>query len=223
MSSPDTFRIKAKKLGVLIRSARQAAHQTLAESAQLLGVSETEFEAFELGEQSPSLPQLELLAFYWGFSVENFWQNELLDHKNSQSLNQKLVEGLRHKIIGVILRKARVERNLSLDELATMTMISAEKINAFELGQVPAPVSELEVLADKLGATMKNFRDQHGPLGVFFNQQQAIEDFKDLSPEMQVFVSRPVNRPYLDLAMRLSEMDVKKLRSVAEGLLEITY
>lgn len=223
MSSPDAFRLKAKKIGVLIRSARQAAHQTLADSAQLLGVSETEFEAFELGEQAPSLPQLELLSYYWGFPVENFWQNELLEHKNSRRLDQKLVEGLRHKIIGVMLRKSRVERNLSLDELAALTAISAEKINAFELGQIPAPVSELEVLAEKLGATMKNFRDQFGPLGVFFNQQQAIEDFKDLSPEMQVFVSRPVNRPYLELALRLSEMDVRKLRSVAEGLLEITY
>jgi len=41
--------------------------------------------------------------------------------------------------------------------------------------------------------------------------------------EMQVFVSKPINRPYLELAIRLSEMSVDRLRSVAEGLLEITY
>ena len=39
---------------------------------------------------------------------------------------------------------------------------------------------------------------------------------------MQQFVSKPVNQPYLELAQRLSEMSVERLRSVAEGLLEIT-
>jgi hypothetical protein len=40
--------------------------------------------------------------------------------------------------------------------------------------------------------------------------------------DLQTFVSKPINRPYLELAQRLSEMSVDKLRSVAEGLLEIT-
>jgi len=36
------------------------------------------------------------------------------------------------------------------------------------------------------------------------------------------FVLKPINLPYLELAKRLSEMSVDKLRDVAEGLLEIT-
>jgi hypothetical protein len=32
-----------------------------------------------------------------------------------------------------------------------------------------------------------------------------------------------VNLPYIHLAIRLSDLSVEKLRSVAEGLLEITY
>jgi hypothetical protein len=36
------------------------------------------------------------------------------------------------------------------------------------------------------------------------------------------FVSKPVNRPYLELAQRLSKTNVENLRAVAEGLLEIT-
>jgi hypothetical protein len=55
------------------------------------------------------------------------------------------------------------------------------------------------------------------------NQQQAIQDFKKLSPELQDFVCRPVNRPYLDLALKLSELSTEKLRSVAENLLDITF
>jgi hypothetical protein len=41
--------------------------------------------------------------------------------------------------------------------------------------------------------------------------------------ELREFVSLPVNRPYLELAMKLSGMSRDKLRSVAENLLDITF
>jgi hypothetical protein len=34
---------------------------------------------------------------------------------------------------------------------------------------------------------------------------------------------KPVNEPYIALAKKLSELPANKLRSIAEGLLEITY
>jgi len=40
---------------------------------------------------------------------------------------------------------------------------------------------------------------------------------------VRAFISKPVNLPYLELAMRLSDLSAEKLRGVAEGLLEITY
>jgi hypothetical protein len=70
---------------------------------------------------------------------------------------------------------------------------------------------------------VKDFFDQHGMVGVWANEQRNVQSYLALSPELQTFVSKPVNRPYLVLAQRLSEMSVEKLRAVAEGLLEITY
>jgi len=225
MSMPTAIEIKTKKLGVLIRSARQQSGQTADESAQLLGVSAPEFQAFELGEQAPSLPQLEILAYYWGLPVEYFWNNELLADqvKAPAQVNHGLLVGLRQRIIGVMLRKARFERKIGLAELAAASGIAAEKIDAYEMGQQAVPLPELEILAAHLGTALKHFRDQYGPLGAYFTQQQALEDFKELPAELQIFVSRPINRPFIELAQRLSEMDVKKLRSVAESLLEITF
>ena len=50
--------------------------------------------------------------------------------------------------------------------------------------------------------------------------------FLDLSfrlpEELRQFVSMPVNRPYIELAMKLSNMSRDKLRSVAEDILDIT-
>ena len=51
---------------------------------------------------------------------------------------------------------------------------------------------------------------------------RAVEQFLDLPEELQAFVCLPVNRPYLELALKLSDMSKDKLRSVAEDLLDIT-
>jgi hypothetical protein len=80
----------------------------------------------------------------------------------------------------------------------------------------------LEVLAERLGTRMEVFVDQAGPIGEWLNQQRAIQEFLKLPPELRDFVCQPVNRPYLDLARNLSSMSTDKLRSVAEGLLDIT-
>lgn len=225
MSVAMTMQLKTKKLGVLLRSARQNSGQTPEESAQLLGVSATDMEAFELGEKAPALPQLEILAYHWGIPVEYFWENELKTETEApaQPLDQELVLGLRQRIIGAMLRKARLERRMGLDELSVAAGTAPEQLSAYELGLKAVPLPELEALAEKLGSSVKQFRDQHGPLGLHFNQKKALEDFQDLPVELQIFAAQPVNRPFLELAQRLSEMDVRRLRSIAEGLLEITF
>jgi hypothetical protein len=54
------------------------------------------------------------------------------------------------------------------------------------------------------------------------NDQGAINEFLQLPNELRAFVCMPVNRPYLELARNLSQLSTDKLRSVAEGLLDIT-
>ncbi len=68
-----------------------------------------------------------------------------------------------------------------------------------------------------------NSRINTGAVGVWNAQQRAMQNFLALPLELQLFIAKPVNRPYLDLAVRLNDMSVEKLRAVAEGLLEITY
>jgi hypothetical protein len=53
--------------------------------------------------------------------------------------------------------------------------------------------------------------------------EEAIQHFLEMPPDLREFVALPVNRPYLELAMKLSNMSRDKLRSVAENLLDITY
>ena len=216
--------IRAKKLGALIRDARTVSGESMENCAEWLGVSLADYEAYENGELSPSLPELELLAYILDVPLDHFWENVTLAHgdgaKGSFATNQ--FPQLRQLIIGAKLRKARLEQSLSLEDISANVKIDVKTLSAYELGEQATPVPVLESLSSELGLSIRELQDQHGPVGIWTNQRRAIQGFLSMPPELQAFVGKPVNLPYLKLAQRLSEMSVEKLRAVAEGLLEIT-
>ena len=65
--------------------------------------------------------------------------------------------------------------------------------------------------------------DRRGPIGQWMTSEETVKDFLEMPAELRQFVATPVNRPYLELAMKLSSMSRDKLRSVAEDLLDITF
>lgn len=221
---PLAVMIRAKKLGVLILNARQVTGKSQAECAAAIGVSPETFAAYELAEQSPSLPELEALAFFLKVPLDHFWGRETIASRpaESDSLPVERLVPLRNRMIGASLRQMRLQSGLTGAELANKSGIPADLIEAYELGEKPVPLPELEILANALGRTIKDFHDTRGPIGTWIKQQRVMQQVAELSPDLVDFISKPVNRPYLELAMRLSEMSVEKLRAVAEGLLEIT-
>jgi transcriptional regulator with XRE-family HTH domain len=225
MTYNTTFMIiRAKKLGVLILDAREAAHKSVDECARALGITPEQFTAFELGEASPSLPQLEVLAYYLNIPLDHFWGSKTIseDHSLEMHLDLEQLIGLRQRMIGALIRQARLQSDLSLEEVAVSVGMSAEELEACEMGEAELPLPKLEGLSALIGQPIEEFMDQHGPVGTWASQQRAVHEFLNLPNELQVFVSKPINRPYLELAQRLSEMSVEKLRSVGEGILEIT-
>jgi hypothetical protein len=90
------------------------------------------------------------------------------------------------------------------------------------MGEDELPLPVLEAVCTVLGRPIDEFIDKYGPVGVWSNQQQTVQEYLKLPEELQAFISKPINRPYLELAHRLSEMSVDKLRAVGEGILEIT-
>jgi transcriptional regulator with XRE-family HTH domain len=225
MANSSGFQIQAKKLGVLIKDARLASERSEEDCAKAMGVTHPEYEAFEKGEKAPSLPELEALGFYLDVPIDHFLDREPISFEAKENIAIEKLDHLlplRHRIIGIMMRKARLEADISLEELARYSEIDQENLSAYEMGAIPIPLPELEVIAVALNLSMREFRDQNGPIGKWAIQKKAIEDFMELPLDMQQFISKPVNLPYLELAQRLSEMSVDRLRGVAEGLLEIT-
>ncbi len=221
--NPFAIQIRARKLGVLLRNAREIAHKNLNDAAERLGISSAEMEAFESGDASPSLPQLEALAHYYGVLLTHFWDNHLLEENHrSEEIDLKTIGELRQRIIGADLRKQRLEKGLDIEYIARALGVSPEEIEAYEFSEQAIPLPILEAIAQLLNQSLDHYVDHETPLGKTLQIQQRWAGFQALPEELQEFISKPINRPYLQLAQRLSEMSVEKLRAVAEGLLEIT-
>jgi len=222
--NPIVITIRAKKLGVLIRDARLAKCRHIEDCAEALKMSPVDFEAFELGEKSPSLPVLEVLAYFLGVSIDHFWGDKAISENGSPTLNfdvDQLV-GLRQRMIGALLRQAREQAELSSEAVAESVGISSDQLEACEMGESELPLPVLEAVSSVLGQPIGGFIDKFGPVGTWSNQQQSVQEYLKLPEDLQAFVTKPINRPYLELAHRLSEMSVDKLRAVGEGILEIT-
>jgi transcriptional regulator with XRE-family HTH domain len=225
MSIQAQASIRTKKLGILIRDARLAARRGIPECAKAIGVTNGIFRAYEEGRKAPSLPEMEVLVYFLDMPFRRFWSKEAVsdDMSPTESLNLPVLVGVRQRMIGALLRQARLKASISPKALSEQSGASTSRIRAYELGERSIPLPELEGLITLLNGQIESLFDQTGPVGQWLSQQQAIQDFKKLPPELQDFVCKPVNRPYLDLALKLSELSTEKLRSVAENLLDITF
>jgi len=233
-TNPTVNVLRAKKLGILLRDARLAAGKTVGECAQAIGMTESTIEDYELGESAPSLPELELLARFLAVPLDHFWGSRTITRGPSSAegvnIRQRLL--IRQRIIGTLLRQARTAAQIQPGDLAQKTGLSSADLEAYELGDIPIPVPILETLSEAVGRPIRDFYDRvrdEAPGGEQLQPTQpsaalpeAVQDFLALPVELQEFITKPINLPYLELARRLSEMSVEKLRAVAEGLLEIT-
>jgi len=217
--------LRSRKLGVLIRDARIASRKSIQECADTIGVTAGIFRAWEEGRRSPSLPELEVLSYSLKLPLLRFWSKDATSDAESatETQNRPAVVGIRQRVIGALMRQMRERANISPRALMEMSGISTARLRAYELGERPIPLPILEGLTTLLGGQIEMLFDQTGHIGLWMIQQKAIQDFLQLPPVLQNFVCKPVNRPYLELAMKLSGLSTDKLRSVAENILDITF
>lgn len=225
MDTKTQIIIRTKKLGVLIRDARLSARRNVQECAQAIGVRPGIFRAYEEGSRAPSLPELESLVFYLDLPLDHFWSREIKSTNTSphQKVDLPRLLAIRQRKVGALLRQERLNASISIRNLAQSTGIAGSRIKAYELGERAIPLPELEVLVHTLGGRIETFFDRSGPVGQWMMSEETVRQFLEMPVELRQFVSMPVNRPYLELAMKLSSMSRDKLRSVAEDLLDITY
>jgi transcriptional regulator with XRE-family HTH domain len=218
------IQIRSKKIGLLLTDARLSKNGSVFDISTQTGISENRLHDIEHGIFPPSLPELEILAFTYNLPIEHFWGRQILklpiQSKDGENF-QKLIH-LRNKIIGANIQAKRQEHQISIEMLADCAEMEVDQLSKYESGEVEIPIPVLEIIAKCLNCQIEFFYDNQGKIGVWRKENAEIMSLRQLPQDFREFITKPINAPYLDLAMKLSELDVKKLRHVAEGLLEIT-
>ena len=225
MPNQEVTELRNRILGILIHNTRDQARVSRQECAAVLGVSVNRYTSYENGRRAISLPELELLARYLEVPLDLFRGNDSL---NEEAREEKLPDptrflSLRDRIIGARLRQIRHEQDMTQQDVADILDCSPSTISDYEYGRRAIPVAELELIVQSLNVPLDYFRDYDSNVGIWHEMREQFDQFKALPDEMREFVLRPINQSYLELAMKLSKMPAGSLRSIAEGLLEITY
>lgn len=218
--------IKAKKFGVRLAAFRQKKGLTTEVLSQWTGIANEKLKEIEQGDATITLPEIELIALKLGFSTETLVSGEL-QGPSAALPNEVMVlqyAGLRNRMIALMLRKTRMEQNHPLEIVAAQCGLESDELEQYESGNNPVPLPILECLCSEyqipvLSLTSQKTTDESAA----DVQVPGSESFETLPEEVSQFVNNPANLPYLELARKLSELDAAKLRSIAEGLLEITY
>jgi len=225
MPQKEAWAIRQKIAGVLLRQTRLDAGKSLKECAQILGLSTGKVSAIEHGRRAISLPELEVLAYYYGVTLDHLLNGTgKTPRTQAEELPSAELLALRHRIVGALLRQARLDMDLNQAELSTQLGVSKRRLSQYELGERPIPLVELEAMADIFEVALTHFMDEGiGPVGEQQQREKEWQQFSKLPPEVRAFVLEPTNLNYLQLAMSLSAVPADRLRNIAASLLDITF
>lgn len=223
MDHDESYRIRAKMVGVLLRDARVKAGRDIEDCARLLHVPAEQVEQWEFGDEAPSLPQLEILAFFLGVPISHFWGVDTLE-KTERDLvaSQSDYLMLRDRMIGALLRLAREEKELSLEDVSAQTGIESALLEQYEAGEMPLPMHELTVISNALGKNITYFLESNSHLGDWLTLREQWKDFTRLPEDIRKFVANPLHVGFIEIAILFSQMPTDKLRKVGESVLNIS-
>ncbi len=219
----ESFAIRARMIGVLLLDARRKAGRSLDDCARVLHVSTEQIERWEFGDEVPSLPELELLAFYLDVPVSHFWGMDTLEATADDLTSaQTAYTLLRHRMIGALLRIAREDGGVSLEALSAASGVPAEQIAQYESGEVAVPIHELTVISNELKKNVSYFLESGSHLGDWLAMREEWKHFTQLPPDVRKFAANPLNIGFLEIAIMFSQMPADQLRRIGESVLNIS-
>ena len=243
MTNPDIDRIKRKILGVRMQSARTMMGLNPKELAEQLGIPVNTLTGYEFGQQEASLPELEALAQVCNLPISFF-----LSNGSSQQPEQKIDLMARRKRVGAALRALREEAGHTQDVVGKVLGYAAKKISNYELAKQAIPFGELEKLADFYQVPVSHFFDPAFNVTPPSAEPPPAQSKPEPAPpaaapapaaaahlptdmawladapdDIKKFLSDPASMLYLRLSMRLHNLSADTLRTLAEGILDITY
>ena len=199
-----------KELHEKIKTIRMSLHFSIHDCAKLLGIPQGNYLAFENGEQHLSLPDLEILALYFGLPLEAFFTDQykrLYQLTLLQDSIRPSYQILRQKVIRTQLSLERQAAGMSLEELGEATGIPVESLRDYEEETVPIPIDDLQNICQQLGKHLDAFFPDDHQLsetfnlsGTMFQDQKAMSEGDELDDSFAQILAKLKQIPKADQA-----------------------
>jgi transcriptional regulator with XRE-family HTH domain len=143
-----------------IKNIRKSMQMSLHDCAKILGTTTTRYLAFEKGEESLSLPELEVMALYFGIPVIDCLQGQvnssirfslLEEHKRTAYMQ------IREKWIRSRLILETENNDIKLDELSEALDIPIETLSRYRSGESSIPLNHLQSICTYFQLPLKDF------------------------------------------------------------------
>ena len=199
-----------KELHEKIKTIRLSLHFSIHDCAKLLGIPQGTYLAFEKGEQHLSLPDLEILALYFGLPLEACFNDQckrLYQITLLQDSIRPSYQILRQKVIRTQLSLERQAAGLTLEELAEATGIPVESLHNYEEETIPIPIDDLQNICQQLGKHLDAFFPDDRQLsetlnlsGAMFQDQEAMNEGDGLDESFAQILAKLKQIPKADQA-----------------------
>lgn len=213
----EARRLRNRLLGVLIRRRRLEAECAIADCADFMGTPPALIEAWEFGERAPSLPQVEMLSQFFNGSQAAAVGDDLTE----AALARAEYILLRRRLIGALLRAARLSMGASADDLSQSSGLDANQLERYELGEEMLPLSDLIALAQALSADLNDFAPQSGLARAPSKAKESRAAETEGKSEWRQFAADGENLPFIRLAMAFQHIARDDLHRIADALFAI--
>lgn len=223
MTDEDPYARRKQDLGEMLREARESAGKSIRETARSIGISSNTLSDYESGNRAISLPELELFCYFTNTPVRRFlYRSEADFYPRRLEFDPELMFRLRCRTIGAMIRAQRLESGMSVAELSERTGWPNSRITAYERGKRPIPIPVLETLSGLFGHPVEAYLAVGGPIAKWDAFYRSLDTILDLPEDIREFLADGKNERYLRLAMNLRDLPLDDMRTMAEGLLELT-
>jgi transcriptional regulator with XRE-family HTH domain len=219
----ETALLRRLTIGRLMRDAREAAGRDPKACARAIGISPQRLLAYEAGQREPTFVELEALAYYLGLPIQALLYEEPAKRINAGANDLPTLMQLRARVVGARLKQARLQRGESLKATAQALGIASGRLNSYELGRLPIPITLLEKALVHFGMTLDQILDLGiGPIGEAQQRLAQHARFDGLPEDVRAFVTSPAALPYLQFAMHLSKLSLEDLAGMAKALQQLS-
>jgi transcriptional regulator with XRE-family HTH domain len=222
MNQPLVVSIRSKLLGAALRHARLRAGLFPEEASAALGCDASQIDAYETGRLGISLPLLALWSQMTSVPLSDLLSNDFCPAERRLTPADPRALLLQRKMLGVLMRQARVTAGRSLDAAAATAGVSVTQAEAFEDGLEDLPVVVLELLASDYGVRLGDVAGEALSDLTAPAQASSVEDITvdSLPGDVRDFVRDPSNLRHLRLAEQVSRMPAQVLRELGQSLLD---